>query len=591
MWYWPVRLALTVVLSCGATSALALPPCPDDPNRRWHNCIGTEFFDDGREYTGEFRDDVYSGQGTYSFADGEKYVGEWRNGKPNGKGQLSTPHGSRYVGEFRDGRYDGRGTIELATGERYVGEWRDGKANGYGVFTSSDGSKYEGQFRDDEYNGRGIYTFADGRLYDGEFRDGVYHGHGVLHGVDGDEYVGQWRDGKANGRGTHTSADGSKYVGEFRDDVYNGEGAFTSADGETYSGQYRDGFFHGQGTRTFPNGNQYDGAFVNGSYDGIGTYTFANGHIYTGEWQGGKANGQGVHTLPDGSKYVGSFKDSKYEGPGTFTHADGSISEGVWRDGELLYDQGNPPSTVATEEDEHRSEPETAISEETIPAASGTGFVVTSAGHIVTNEHVIDGCREIRVHTLSDAYNAKIIKRDRVNDLAVLKADFDPPTVLSISDSNPHLMQNVFVAGFPFGVAISSSVKVTRGIVSSLAGLGDNFSQIQIDAALQPGNSGGPILDEYGNVVGVAVAKLDLAVIFEEFGVVPEDTNFGIKSSVVRSFLEANGLALSEPSSATMPLSQLGERVTDGTLYISCWMTRTDIEKLRSQKVMFQELH
>ena len=134
-------------------------------------------------------------------------------------------------------------------------------------------------------------------------------------------------------------------------------------------------------------------------------------------------------------------------------------------------------------------------------------------------------------------------------------------------------MQDIFVAGYPFGAAISSSVKVTKGIVSSLSGIGNNYSNMQIDASLQPGNSGGPILDQNGNVVGVAVAKLDLAVVMEEFGVVPENTNFGIKSSILKNFLESNGILIKEPSKVEVSRSELGKQIIDGTLFLSCWMT------------------
>ena len=88
-------------------------------------------------------------------------------------------------------------------------------------------------------------------------------------------------------------------------------------------------------------------------------------------------------------------------------------------------------------------------------------------------------------------------------------------------------MQEVYVAGYPFGG--SSSIKVTKGIVSSLNGLNDNFSNIQIDAALQPGNSGGPIYDQRGTVIGVAVAKLDFKDFLEKTDAIPENINFGIK--------------------------------------------------------------
>ena len=113
---------------------------------------------------------------------------------------------------------------------------------------------------------------------------------------------------------------------------------------------------------------------------------------------------------------------------------------------------------------------------------------------------------------------------------------------------------------------------------------------MQIDAALQPGNSGGPILDEAGNVVGVAVAKLDLALALEAFDVVPEDTNFGIKSSVLKNFLDANGIETMKASTKSISRTELGKKITDGTLFLSCLMTYAQIEKLRAEKVMFSDL-
>ena len=152
------------------------------------------------------------------------------------------------------------------------------------------------------------------------------------------------------------------------------------------------------------------------------------------------------------------------------------------------------------------------------------------------------------------------------------------------------MLQVIYVAGYPFGRKISTSVKVTKGIISSLIGLGNNFSNIQIDAALQPGNSGGPILNDRGNVVGVAVAKLDLKKVLKNFGVVPEGTNFGIKTSVVRSLLESSNVSLRRPNSKTISKSKLGKMISDGTYYLSCWMTMAQIQKMRAKKVIFQNL-
>ena len=133
-------------------------------------------------------------------------------------------------------------------------------------------------------------------------------------------------------------------------------------------------------------------------------------------------------------------------------------------------------------------------------------------------------------------------------------------------------------------------MKVTKGIISSLTGIGNNFSNIQIDAALQPGNSGGPILDDKGNVVGVAVARLDKMKTLEEFGSLPENTNFGIKTSVVRSILESKNISSLASNRASISKTALGKMISDGTYYLSCWMTTAQIEEMRTKKVIFQNL-
>jgi len=223
-------------------------------------------------------------------------------------------------------------------------------------------------------------------------------------------------------------------------------------------------------------------------------------------------------------------------------------------------------------------------------AASGTGFAITKTGYVITNNHVIDGCSRVRIHDKGKSVIATIVSKDSMNDLALLKGDFKPRKVFRLSQQSPSLLQDVFVAGYPFGKSISSSVKVTKGIVSSLTGIGNNFSNIQIDAALQPGNSGGPIVDDKGNVIGVAVAKLDLKKVVKKWGVVPENTNFGIKTSVVRNLLQGNNVSVSSPNSRKISKSELGKIISDGTYYLSCWMTMAQIEKMRTKKVIFRDI-
>jgi hypothetical protein len=170
-----------------------------------------------------------------------------------------------------------------------------------------------------------------------------------------------------------------------------------------------------------------------------------------------------------------------------------------------------------------------------------------------------------------------------------LKSGATPDAYFSLSTELPYALQDVIVAGFPFGDRVSSSLKFTQGIVSSVTGLGNNYSEIQIDAALQPGNSGGPILDEYGNVIAVAVAKLDMKKILDDYGVIPENTNFGVKASAVRNLMEGNLVKPSKPRIRTMSKRDLSALATDATLFLSCWMTTAQIEQLKTRKVLFDQ--
>ena len=124
----------------------------------------------------------------------------------------------------------------------------------------------------------------------------------------------------------------------------------------------------------------------------------------------------------------------------------------------------------------------------TYKVASGTGFYVSEDGHIITNHHVVDGCRDMKVHFQGKVFETVKIADDRRNDLALLKVSQKPKHVFALSKESPYPLQEIVVAGYPFGDKVSSTLKFTQGIVSSIAGLGNNYSQIQIDAALQPVN-------------------------------------------------------------------------------------------------------
>lgn len=223
-------------------------------------------------------------------------------------------------------------------------------------------------------------------------------------------------------------------------------------------------------------------------------------------------------------------------------------------------------------------------------AASGSGFAVTSDGYVITNYHVIEGCTDVKIHDKGKSILATLITFDPNNDIALLKGDFKPRSFYPLSKEGPKILMDIYVAGHPFGDKVSNSVKVTKGIVSSLSGLKNDFSRIQIDAAIQPGNSGGPIMNDRGNVIGVAVSKLEMQQVFDDYGVVPENVNFGVKANVVINILESENIKLPNPNEDVIPSIELGELITDGTYYLSCWMTLAQIEQMLETKVMFKDL-
>ena len=126
--------------------------------------------------------------------------------------------------------------------------------------------------------------------------------------------------------------------------------------------------------------------------------------------------------------------------------------------------------------------------------------------------------------------------------------------------------------GFPLFGALASQGNLTVGFVSALAGLGDDSRVMQISAPVQPGNSGGPLLDMSGNVVGVVTAKIDAIKVAELIGDIPQNVNFAIKASVVRTFLDSHGINYgTEPSDRALSSADVADRAKRFTVLVECW--------------------
>ena len=172
------------------------------------------------------------------------------------------------------------------------------------------------------------------------------------------------------------------------------------------------------------------------------------------------------------------------------------------------------------------------------PNSSGSGAIISTEGHILTAAHVVAGAKRITVTTKHGNRNAVILRLDEANDLAVLKITGSAFAPLPIAPSRKmRLGQVVATIGFPNIEIQGFSPKVTRGEISSLNGIGDDPRAWQISVPVQTGNSGGPLLDENGNLVGVVVSKLGLKAA-KLTGDLPQNVNYAVKGAYALALLE-----------------------------------------------------
>jgi S1-C subfamily serine protease len=169
--------------------------------------------------------------------------------------------------------------------------------------------------------------------------------------------------------------------------------------------------------------------------------------------------------------------------------------------------------------------------------SAGTGFFVTDDGYFVTCEHVVRGATSFHVRSPSGSLPARLVKKDRTIDVAVLKVDGAFRALPIAAQPRVKLGEAVFTVGFPNPGLQGMEPKLTRGEISSMAGAQDNPRYYQISVPVQPGNSGGALLDECGNAVGVVTSRLNDIATYEESGMLPQNVNYAVKGGLVYNFL------------------------------------------------------
>jgi S1-C subfamily serine protease len=184
------------------------------------------------------------------------------------------------------------------------------------------------------------------------------------------------------------------------------------------------------------------------------------------------------------------------------------------------------------------SQPLTTNSSESAPKSSGSGAIVSTQGLVLTAAHVVAGANRVQVYTVLGMRDAKVLRVDEANDIAILQiADGSYPALPIAPPRLVRLGQVVATIGFPNMEVQGFSPKVTRGEISSLNGIGDDPRSWQISVPVQPGNTGGPLLDENGNLVGIIQSKPSLEAA-RTTNDLPQNVSYSVKSSYALALLD-----------------------------------------------------
>jgi uncharacterized protein len=207
------------------------------------------------------------------------------------------------------------------------------------------------------------------------------------------------------------------------------------------------------------------------------------------------------------------------------------------------------------------------------PVAAGTAFAINRAGEFLTNYHVVKGCLVVRLGVAGVQQDGTVVFTDERNDLALVRARVTGVEPLRFREGKGiRPADGVVALGFPYAGLLATSPQVTTGAVSALAGIHDDSRVLQLTAPIQPGNSGGPLLDLSGNVVGVVSARINELAIAEATGTLPQNINFAIKSTIIREFLDAHRVDyLTSQSVTKIDPADVGEMATRSTVMLECY--------------------
>lgn len=171
---------------------------------------------------------------------------------------------------------------------------------------------------------------------------------------------------------------------------------------------------------------------------------------------------------------------------------------------------------------------------------TGTGFAISEDGLIATAYHVVKDAKTVKVHLERDSFvSAKVVHSNPSNDLAVLRIDRSTPSFLQVAPMrSAKTGDRVFTVGFPVSSVLGDEPKYTEGVISSLTGARGAASFLQMTVPIQPGNSGGPLVNEKGEVVGIVTSTAAIRFFVEESGTLPQNVNWAVKVEYLSPMIE-----------------------------------------------------
>jgi S1-C subfamily serine protease len=208
---------------------------------------------------------------------------------------------------------------------------------------------------------------------------------------------------------------------------------------------------------------------------------------------------------------------------------------------EQKHAEGEWQAKWAADDEKAKSERQKAdiADAETRAKWMGTGFFITDNGYILTCFHVVNNATSIQVGTKHGLFNAELVQSDPDKDVALLKVTGTFSSLPLVSSNSVNFGEAVFTIGFPRPELQGWEPKLTRGEISSFSGMQDSTNEYQISVPIQPGNSGGALIDEHGNVVGIVSARLGDLYTLKKTGSLPQNVNYAVKSACAKAMLDS----------------------------------------------------